>query len=90
MSSEKEDTHDFLTEGVDAVVIGYGSGGFGFLVLAVVLGCPALFFLGYVELAFFSLGVGMFLMLSLVAAVVVLINNREQDREDRELKDRSD
>lgn len=68
------------------MVDGNGSGGFGFLVVAVVLGCPALFFLGYVELAFLWLGVGMFLMLSFVASVVVLMNNREQDREDRELR----
>jgi len=70
------------------VVNGKSSGGFGFLVATVVLGSPALFFLGYVELAFLSLGIGIFLVVSMLAGVLVLINNREQDREDREFEER--
>ena len=60
-----------------------GSGFYGLVVFSVLVGAPTAFFLEYEQLAFLIVGLGCFLMLAGLVAVLVLMNNQENDRDNR-------
>lgn len=62
---------------------GPGSGYYSLVVFSVLAGAPTAFFLEHEQLAFLIVGLGCFLVLAVLVAVLVLMNNRENDRDNR-------